>query len=216
VANSSLARRELGFQARQGLAEIISSALKWEATLASFARRAVFLDRDGTINVDPGYLSAPAQLELLPGVAQAIGKLKRAGFLVFVVSNQSGVSRGKIKLESLSLIHSRMDELLVNAGGLALDRYTYCTHLPEANCECRKPKAKLLWDLAQEFGVDLGGSFMVGDKASDLEVGREAGCLASVLVRTGYGMETEKTHAAMADFTASGLESAADWILARS
>lgn len=152
--------------------------------------KAVFLDRDGTINEDPGYLSKPEQMKLLPGAADALRLLQDAGFLLVVVSNQSGVGRGLIKDSDLPLIHQRMNELLAEKGVRPLEIYC-CTHHPDHGCECRKPKPLLLTQAAQQLGISLRDSYMIGDKESDLQVGIAAGCKASLLVRTGYGQETE-------------------------
>jgi D-glycero-D-manno-heptose 1,7-bisphosphate phosphatase len=179
-------------------------------------RRAVFLDRDGTINLDPGYLSRPEQMQLLPGVGEALASLRRAGFALVVVSNQSGVGRGIIALEAMTRIHSRMEELLAPFG-VQIDAYSLCFHRPDDDCECRKPKPKLIIDGALAVGAELSTSYMVGDKLSDLHAGRAAGCLASVLVRTGYGVETESMlREGDAAFTGDGLAEAAVWILKQS
>jgi UDP-glucose 4-epimerase len=217
VGDSRLARKVLGFApAKDSLKRIFTSAWKWEQGLGALKnRKAVFLDRDGTINFDPGYLSGPEQMRLLPGVGEALGSLSRAGFALIVVSNQSGVGRGKITREALPLIHARMEELLA-AHGARVDHYGLCVHLPEDGCECRKPKPKLLIDTARAMGVALARSYMVGDKHSDIQAGRAAGCRASVLVRTGYGAETERKLAAgEAAFIGASLKEAAQWILAQ-
>lgn len=177
--------------------------------------RAVFLDRDGTLNVDPGYLNDAGKLELLPTVPEALQKLKKSGFKLVVVSNQSGVGRGLITLDQIRAIHERLDVLL-GQHGVKIDHYELCFHHPDENCECRKPKPKLIRDAARKLGVDPARSFMIGDKASDVESGRAAGCRASLLVLTGHGTETVSTLNPPADYEAQTLEAAADWILERS
>jgi histidinol-phosphate phosphatase family protein len=175
--------------------------------------RAVFLDRDGTLNEDPGYLSDPAQLKLLPTVKDALRRLHEGGFVLIVVSNQSGVRRGLIPEGALPKIHERLNELLRPT---RIDHFKLCFHHPEDACECRKPKPKLLLDAARELGIDLKRSYMVGDKYSDLMVGKNAGCRASVLVRTGEGAPTEaRLKGGEADFIADTLMDAASWILGR-
>ena len=104
--------------------------------------KAVFLDRDGTINEDPGYLRSPDQIRLFPGAREALARLKRAGFLLVVVSNQSGVARGLIRDGALEAIHDRLNELL--GADAAIDHFELCVHHPDDACECRKPKPKLL------------------------------------------------------------------------
>lgn len=177
-------------------------------------KRAVFLDRDGTINFDPGYLNDADRLEVLEGVSEALKKLQSAGFLLVVTSNQSGVGRGLITPTQIQQIHERLD-LILSKDGVKIDHYELCIHHPGENCECRKPLPKLILDSAEKLGIDVSRSFMIGDKASDVESGWNARCQASILVLTGYG---EKEHLLLkkpADFTARGLEAAANWILAQ-
>ncbi len=214
VANAAKARRELGFAPRFGLEDIIRSAWAWERK--HHARgKAVFLDRDGTINEDPGYLNDPERLKLLPGVAESLGRLKKAGFRLVVISNQSGVNRGLIPDGVLEKVHARLNELLAAAGG-QIDRFEFCVHRPDEECECRKPKPRLILDATQALGIELGRSFMVGDKLSDLQAGRSSGCRASLLVRTGDGAKTEREGGnAVADFIADSLPAATDWILSQ-
>jgi histidinol-phosphate phosphatase family protein len=217
VGDSGLARKVLGFApSKDSLERIFASAWKWEQTLPKVThRKAVFLDRDGTINLDPGYLSHPDQMTLIPGVGEALAKLRKAGFALVVISNQSGVGRGIIEHDALVRIHARMEELLAPQG-VQIDHYGLCIHKPEDDCECRKPKAKLLTDAARALGIELSHSYMVGDKLSDLQAGRNAGCRSSVLVRTGSGVEAEaQLKAGDADFTADSLKEAAQWILAQ-
>ncbi|PQO43659.1 D-glycero-alpha-D-manno-heptose-1,7-bisphosphate 7-phosphatase [Blastopirellula marina] len=163
----------------------------------SNARGALFLDRDGTINLEREYLSDPAQLELLPGAAEAIAAANRAQTPVIVVTNQSGVARGMFPESRIAEIHSRLDQLLAEAGA-SIDAYYYCPHHPKSAsavyrvaCECRKPRAGMLYAAAAEHAIDLRESLMIGDKPSDLDAGRVAGC-QTMLVRTGYGQETER------------------------
>ncbi|MBC7692365.1 MAG: HAD family hydrolase [Methylotenera sp.] len=154
-------------------------------------KKAVFLDRDGTINEDPGYLNQASQMKLLPGVAETLASLRRQGYLLIVVSNQSGVGRGLIRLEDIPKIHARLDELLAPVSA-KIDHYELCFHRPEENCSCRKPLPELLLRAAEKLDIDLSQSYMVGDKATDLEAGRAAGCKAVFLVGTGDGLRTKK------------------------
>lgn len=190
VADSSLAERRLGFkQNKNNIKSIISSAWEWEKRNSAQFRKAIFLDRDGTLNEDPGYLSDPEQLKLLPHVGEGLALLKAAGYLLVVISNQSGVARGLIQLESLSLIHDRLDDLL-SPWDVKIDCYEFCIHHPKDECECRKPKPKLILEVAQRLKIDVSMSYMVGDRASDLEAGALAGCRATLLVKTGGGQRT--------------------------
>ncbi|MCM2323309.1 MAG: HAD family hydrolase [Oligoflexia bacterium] len=159
-------------------------------------------------------MSEPGQLQLIPGVGEALAALKKAGFLLVVVSNQSGVGRGLIEPAAIPRINARLHELL-RPWGVEIDRFELCFHRPEELCDCRKPKPKLLVDSARALGVDLSISFMIGDKPSDLGAGRAAGCRA-ILVRTGEGRNSEaRLRPGEADFIAEGLPEAVRWILAR-
>jgi D,D-heptose 1,7-bisphosphate phosphatase len=217
VADASKAKKLLGFQPQFGLDQILGTAWAWEKKRRE-PKRAVFLDRDGTLNVDPGYLNHPEKLELIPGVPEALKRLKEAGYWLVVVSNQSGVGRGLIPLEMLPRIHDRMDEILRPVGG-AVDDYSLCIHHPDAGCECRKPKPGLLLQAAQRLGIDLKASFMVGDKPVDVEAGRGAGVRGCVVVRTGEGKGTEaelsRSSQLKADHVADDLLAASAWILAQ-
>ncbi|MFN7684140.1 MAG: D-glycero-alpha-D-manno-heptose-1,7-bisphosphate 7-phosphatase [Oligoflexia bacterium] len=180
----------------------------------STGAKAVFLDRDGTLNEDPGYINHPDLMKLLPGVGQALRMLKDAGYFLVIVSNQSGVGRGIIPPGELPKIHIRMEELLAPSG-VRIDAYSLCTHRPEDGCPCRKPSPKLILDAASELNIDLGRSFMVGDKVVDLEAGRAAGTSGVCLVLTGHGKETSKLSGHLADFIGHDLTEVARWILAR-
>lgn len=193
VANSVKARRAIAYSPEfTHIDEIVSSAWHWELRRKGQLRKAVFLDRDGTLNFDPGYLKEPADLKLLDGVGPALKRLKDAGYLLVVVTNQSGVGRGWVPEAALPRIHERMQELLKPAG-VAIDHFEICIHRPDEDCACRKPKCKLIWDSARKLGVALEQSYMVGDKSTDLEAGARAGCAASFLVRTGSGREAEQS-----------------------
>jgi UDP-glucose 4-epimerase len=212
VGDSALAKRLLGYSPQfTSMKDIIQSAWTWEQKLARGFQRAVFLDRDGTINEDPGYLSDPSMVKLLPGVGEALAKLKKAGFLLIVVSNQSGVARGLISLEKLALIHQRMDELLAPFG-VKIDHYEFCTHHPDEQCECRKPKPRMILESGARWGVDFSKSYMVGDRDTDIGAGISAGCKASIFLRTN--LENKAFDLPGADFSADTLAEAVDWILA--
>jgi len=154
--------------------------------------RAVFLDRDGTINEDVGYLHKPDDVRLLPGSAEAIRALNQAGWLVILVSNQSGIGRGLFDEAALTSVQERLNRELGQTGA-HIDAAFYCPHAPGDNCRCRKPSPGLLQRAAQDFRIDLGRSWMIGDHASDIAAGRQAGC-RTALVLTGHGeAETPKT-----------------------
>lgn len=142
--------------------------------------RVVFLDRDGTLIHDPGYLRDPEQVALLPGVVEALRRFGAAGYGLVVISNQSGVGRGLITLDELQAVHHRLDALLA-AEGLVLAGAWYCTHRPEEGCACRKPRPGLLLRAGQSLGLSLGDCWMIGDRPSDADAGRSAGCRALCL-----------------------------------
>lgn len=176
-------------------------------------RKAVFLDRDGTINADPGYLGDPEKFHFLPGVIGGLKRLREAGFLIFVVSNQSGIARGFFKDEDLKKIHDKMTAAL-NAEGIELDGIYYCPHHPAERCSCRKPSPKMVLEASRSFDIDLRDSFFIGDRASDIETGKNAGC-GAILVLTGAGSETLKglSAAQKPDHVADDLAGAVSWIL---
>lgn len=178
------------------------------------SKRAVFLDRDGTINVDKNYLSDPSQFELLPGAGAALRQLQDAGYLLFVVTNQSGIGRGYYSVEDMHRVNERMEAELAGAG-VRFTKIYFAPESPESPSRGRKPSPQFLFDARDEFGVDLGRSFMIGDKLIDVECGRNAGVKRSLLVRTGYGAEVERQKAAdLKDAViVDGLVEAAAWIL---
>ncbi len=175
----------------------------------------VYLDRDGTLNFDPGYLSQPDQLQLLPGVGQAVARLNRAGFKTVVLSNQSGLARGLITREQLDAIHLRLRELLA-AEGARLDGIYICPHHPEDDCVCRKPAPGLVLRAQQELGLAPNHAIVIGDKASDVGLARNIGATA-VFVASGHHPEEEQARMAerglAPDFEARDLAGAVKWIL---
>jgi heptosyltransferase-2 len=176
----------------------------------------VFLDRDGTLNLDPGYLNHPDAVRLLPGVGPAVARLNAGGFKTVVVSNQSGVGRGLIEPHALEAIHHRMRQLLAEDGG-RLDGIYVCPHRPEEGCACRKPAPGLVARACEELGVSAKGSWVVGDKATDVELARNVGATA-VFVASGArpGEERAKMSARglTPDYEARDLGEAVEWILA--
>ncbi|HTI52368.1 MAG TPA: HAD family hydrolase [Planctomycetaceae bacterium] len=175
------------------------------------SRRFVLLDRDGTINVERHYLSHPQQLSLLPGAAAGLRTLRELGLGLVVVTNQSGIARGFFDEARLAAIHDRLHELLGGAG-VELDGIYFCPHGPDDRCPCRKPREGMALAAARELGFRLEESFMIGDKACDIELGRRIGA-TTLLVRTGYGAEVELTAntapAAAPDHVVTNLKSAA-------
>lgn len=138
------------------------------------AQRAIFLDRDGTLIVNVHYPRDPDLVEILPGAPEALRPLQRDWLLV-IVSNQSGIGRGLITPEEANAVHDRMISLY-REQGIAFAGIYYCPHVPGAHCECRKPSPGMLLDAALDLDLDLEQSMMIGDKPSDVEAGRAAGC----------------------------------------
>ena len=171
-------------------------------------RRFVVLDRDGTIIEEREYLSEPEQVELILGVAAALRELRRMGFGLVVVTNQSGVGRGFFSWVQLEAVHQRLRELL-EGEGIHLDGLYVCPHNPDDNCDCRKPKLGLFQKAAEDLGFSPENSIVIGDKACDIEMGRKVGAL-TFLVRTGYGAQFDNEVAA--DYVVDDLAAAAQAI----
>ena len=137
--------------------------------------KAVFLDRDGTIIEDEGYLKNPQDITLIKGAGAALADLKKAGFLLIVITNQSGIGRGFFTLKTVKKQHEQLQRLLAPYK-VQLDDFEICPHAPDENCSCRKPQPEMLSRAAEKFNINLAASFMVGDKDSDIKAGRLAGC----------------------------------------
>jgi len=181
---------------------------------------AVFLDRDGTMIEDVGYLDAIARVAFYPWTIDSIRALNRAGLVVVVVTNQSGVARGILDEALVDATHRHLAATL-EAGGARVDGYYYCPHHPRGTvapfareCDCRKPARGLIDRAATDLGIDPGRSFVVGDKWSDVQLGRGVGARA-ILVRTGGGAAEERRPPAglSADAIVDNLAAAASWIL---
>jgi D-glycero-D-manno-heptose 1,7-bisphosphate phosphatase len=183
-------------------------------------RSAVFLDRDGTVIDEVGYLHRSNQLALYPWTAGAIRAFNRAGLPVVVVTNQSAIAKGLLTERELEEIHRELTGLLA-AGGACIDAYYYCPHHPKGSvaeyalaCGCRKPATGLVDRAARELGIDPRRSFVVGDKWVDVGLARGVGAKA-ILVRTGHGAAEEQRRPANldADAVVDNLAAAASWIL---
>jgi D,D-heptose 1,7-bisphosphate phosphatase len=177
---------------------------------------AVFLDRDGTINEEVGYLSRLEDLRLIPRAAEAIRLINKGGVKAVVISNQSGVARGFFSETFVGIVHARLNELLKQDGAV-IDRFYYCPHHPtdgtepyRKTCSCRKPEPGMLLAAAAELNIDLARSYVVGDMPKDIQVAQRVGA-KGILVKTGYGKDiaTSVTPAYVAD----DLLDAVQWIL---
>jgi D-glycero-D-manno-heptose 1,7-bisphosphate phosphatase len=187
-------------------------------------RRAIIMDRDGTVCDEVGYVNHVDRIRLLPGSAEAIRAANETGFQTVVVTNQAGVARGYFAESLVDEVHDRVRELLA-AEGARLDGIYFCPHHPDVGapayrktCGCRKPLPGMLERARDEMGIDLSASYMVGDSVKDLEAGRRAGT-TTVLVLTGYG-KGELEHqsdgwSVKPDHVAPDLRAAVDWILER-
>jgi D,D-heptose 1,7-bisphosphate phosphatase len=161
------------------------------------SRKAAFIDRDGVLNVERAFVHRAEDFVLIPGAVEALRELKAAGYLIIVVTNQSGIARGLYSEADYLALTRHMCQRLA-AEGISLDAIEYCPHLPDApvaryrlECDCRKPKPGMLRRAIQALDVGPAASFLVGDRLSDLEAGRAAGIGRCFLVRTGYPLPSE-------------------------
>ena len=153
--------------------------------------KAIFLDRDGTINVEVHYLHEPEKFEFVPRVPDALLNLQQAGYKLIIITNQGAIGKGYYGHEEVAKTHDHMLTLLSQAG-IKIDGIYYCPHAAVENCECRKPKTGMLEQAIKEHNIDPAKSWMIGDKRSDLEAGHRVGT-KTALVLTGYGKD-ELTH----------------------
>ena len=156
-------------------------------------RPAVFIDRDGTINEQMGYVNHISRFVLLPGTAEGIRLLNRHQYLAIIVSNQSGVARGYFPMELIDRVHAHMKDLLAKEGA-SIDGIFFCPHYPRGivpeysvECDCRKPRTGLVQKACEEFDIDMKNSYVIGDRCSDIELAERSN-LQGIMVRTGYGL----------------------------
>ena len=184
--------------------------------------RAVFVDRDGVICEEVGYIGEREQLRLIPQSAEAVKLINQSGLKIIAITNQSGVARGYFSEETLGHLHRTMEKLLSDQGA-SLDGIYYCPHHPEGTveayrmvCDCRKPATGLLIKAAQAHAIDLSSSYLVGDKRSDIACAHRAGA-KGILVLTGYGRdELSKINSAASlqpHYVAADLLAAVQWII---
>jgi len=155
--------------------------------------KAVFLDRDGTLNFDPGYLGNPKNLKLFPDSGNVLAVLKnKHQFKLIVISNQSGIARGIITEEEVISVNKELNKKLLEFN-VQIDAFYYCPFHPDFSskeeCLCRKPSPKMIFDAARDFNINLSNSYFIGDSASDIKAGKSAD-LITILVKTGYGAES--------------------------
>ncbi len=183
--------------------------------------RAVFLDRDGTINEEVGYMDSLVKLNLFHQSFAAIDKINKSGMKAVVITNQSGVARGYFSDDFVSEVHLCIQKML-REKGVHIDAFYYCPHHPSEgregyrkSCNCRKPEAGMLLQAAKDLNIDIGSSYMVGDTDKDIETAMRVGA-KSVLVRTGYGRETEGwilQSGNIPDYIADDILDAVNWIM---
>lgn len=172
---------------------------------------AVFLDRDGTLMTDVEYCGDPARVNVFPGAAEALARLRMGGYRLVMISNQSGIGRGYFTEEDFRRVQTEVFRQLGDRG--RLDGAYHCPERPENASERRKPGSVMLLEAAADLGLDLGRSFMVGDSRADIEAGQRAGLTGGVFVLTGKA--PDERHECHPDAVASDLAAAADWILSR-
>ena len=175
----------------------------------------VFLDRDGTLNPDPGYIQSPDQFDLFPGVADALARLKQAGARLILVTNQSGIARGLLSTRDLEVVHMKLKDLL-HAAGASLDAVYFCPHHPDDRCSCRKPNTGMIDQALRDWPVDLTRAYMIGDHVRDMELAKRMG-LRSILVTTGsvHPQEAEamKESETAPHCVADSMAQAAEWLM---
>jgi histidinol-phosphate phosphatase family protein len=197
---------DMGLPSTYGEAQILLPAWKKRAL-----KKAVILDRDGTLIVEKHYLHHPDGVEILPGVPEGLALLRQHGYALIVATNQAGVGRGYYSPGEMQAVNERVEALLAEAG-VALDAIYCCLHAPDEGCRCRKPAPGMLEQAACERGLSMEASFVVGDKESDILLGKLAG-MQTVLVRTGYGAKVEE-EGTQATYVADTLYEAAQWVVA--
>jgi D-glycero-D-manno-heptose 1,7-bisphosphate phosphatase len=182
-------------------------------------QRAIFIDKDGTLVRDVPYNVDPDLIVLEDGVREALTRLKRAGYLLIVVSNQSGIARGFFTSDSLHAVRKRLDDLLQDT---KLDDFYFCPHHPQGEigaysieCDCRKPKAGMLFNAARDYDIDLSASWMIGDILNDVEAGKRAGC-KTILIDNGNETQWIINRDRKPDFVVTNWSAIADTILGKS
>ena len=190
-----------------------SEACQSAVLSACLAGVTVFLDRDGTLNPDPGYISSPDRFELFPGVATALARLTRAGARLVVVTNQSGVGRGLFSSADLDAIHAKLRRLLQDAGA-SLDAIYVCPHHPDEGCRCRKPQTGMVDQAVRELGIDLSRSYLIGDHAKDMELAKRVGAKRVRVTTSEHGAGALSESGNDAAVIAPSVDEAVTWILA--
>ncbi|MFW2331748.1 MAG: D-glycero-alpha-D-manno-heptose-1,7-bisphosphate 7-phosphatase [Nitrospinota bacterium] len=189
------------------------------------SKAAIFLDRDGCINVESNYITDISMFKLYDGALDAIRKINNANFYTVVVTNQGGVAKGLTSLETVAKVHQLLLKWCFESS-VVIDRIEFCPHHPDADdkefgiiCNCRKPATGMALKAAEELSIDILNSYVIGDKLTDIELAKNLGC-RSILVRTGFGARDEKSlnekSKIMPDFIADDIGDAVDLVLKNS
>ena len=152
-------------------------------------QKLLFLDRDGTIIIDKHYLHDPNEIELIPNVIQALTLFQKDNYLLYIITNQSGIGRGYFTEKDMHAVHERLDEIF-KENGIKIEEYLFCPHAPDENCECRKPKPTLIDQVLKNHDYDASNSYMLGDKTVDREAGINAG-INGVMIKRDSKTERE-------------------------
>jgi D,D-heptose 1,7-bisphosphate phosphatase len=177
--------------------------------------KAIFIDRDGTINVDVHYLDNPDKFQMYPGVGEGVKKLKENGFKVIVITNQSGIARGYFTKKQLSNIHEKMRKEFQKFD-IELDGIYYCPHHPDDNCNCRKPNTELFEKAVKEHNIDIKKSYVLGDKIQDISAGKKIGAGAILIPEPhlkGKFLSKNNDWESNPDYIADDFLDAVEWIL---
>lgn len=175
--------------------------------------KAVFIDRDGTINVNVEYLDNPQNFQMYPGVGEGIKKLQESAFKIIVITNQSGIARGFFSEKTLEEIHRRMIKELL-AKGASVDAIYYCPHHPEDNCDCRKPKTGLFEKAVKDHGIDVFKSYLIGDRMLDVEAGHKMGLKTVLIPEKKEMVRREMAQSEIKpDYLCNDFYSGVEWIL---
>ena len=183
--------------------------------MARFEKPTIFLDRDGTLNEDTGYVTSPENLTLFPGVVESVARLNRLGHRLVLVTNQSAIARGFMTVEDLHLIHQKLHKELEMGGGW-LDGIFFCPHHPEDACACRKPRPGLIQQAVKELQVNAAQSYLVGDKHIDMVLAQAVGSIGVLVMTSEFSqeaLETMERDQGQMGYVASSFSEAVDWIV---
>ena len=183
--------------------------------MSRLGKTTIFLDRDGTLNYDTGYVTSPEHLTLFPGVVESVARLNRLGHRLVLVTNQSAIARGYMTVEDLHLIHQKLHKEL-EVGGAWLDGIFFCPHHPEDACACRKPRPGLIHQAVKELQVNAAQSYVVGDKRIDMMLAQAVGSIGVLVMTSEFSqeaLEAMERDQCQVGYVAASFSEAADWIV---